>query len=96
MNETFVEYSKDDIDDEQRRNDQRRRARQRALEGLSVSLECTRDSPRHAYVECGLADRVDGLPERHPGAQVERQGHGWELALVRHRQGADLRGVDRH
>jgi Bacterial regulatory helix-turn-helix protein, lysR family len=39
-------------------------------------------------------DGVDGLAERNAGTEVERQRNRRELALVRHRKRADLRGID--
>ena len=69
--------------------DQRRLAAQRGLERLGVALEGRDDRRRHADLARSLVDGVDRLAERDAGHQVERDGHGRELALVGNQQRAD-------
>ena len=44
----LVEHAEDDVDDQQRRQDQKRRGLQRGLEGLRGALEGAGDRVRHA------------------------------------------------
>ena len=83
MDEALVEHAEDDVDDDERRGDQRRLARQRRLERLGVALEGGDDRGRHADLARRLGDGIDRLAERDAGLQVERQRDGRELALVR-------------
>src|SRR5262245_51628936 len=94
MDEALVEYAEDDVDDDERRGDQRRFARERGLEGLRVALEGSDHRRRHADLARGLGHRLDGFAQRHAGLQVEAQRDGRELALVRDRQRPNLAGID--
>ena len=70
MDEALVEHAEDDVDDDQRRADQRRLAAQRSLERLRVALEGRDDRGRHADVARSLVDGIDGLAERDAGCRL--------------------------
>src|SRR5262249_1157429 len=94
MDEALVEYAEDDVDDDERRGDQRRFARERGLERLRVALEGSDHRRRHADLARGLRDRVDGFAERHAGLQVEAQRDRRKPPLVRDRERPNLAGID--
>ena len=85
MDEALVEYAEDDVDDDQRRENEQRLARERALERLRIALEAADERLRLADLALCLCDGVDRLSERDPGRQVERERHRRELALMRDR-----------
>ncbi len=94
MDEALVEDAENDVDHDQRGRDQGRLARQRRLERLGIALERPDDPGGQVDLARGLADRIDRLAERHARAQVEAQGDGGKLPLVRDRQRADVAGID--
>src|SRR5215831_17281030 len=94
MDEALVEYAQNDVDDDERRGDQRRFARERGLEGLCVALEGSDHRRRHADLARGLGHRLDRFAQRHAGLQVEAQRDRRELSLVRDRQRPNLAGID--
>src|SRR5207245_1279525 len=96
IDEALVEDAEDDVDDDERRGDQRRFARQRGLEGLRVALEGSDHRRRHADLARGLVHRLDRFSERHAGLQVEAQRDGRELSLVRDRLRRNLVGIAMH
>ena len=63
MDRALVEHAEDDVDDDERRGDQERRARQRRLEGLRVALEAGRQRGRLAEL---LARSAGWRPPRSP------------------------------
>ena len=82
VDHAFVEHAEDEIDDEERRGDQERRARQRRLEGLGVALEARGQRKRLAELVLDLLDGADRLPDRDARREIERDRHRRELALM--------------
>ena len=69
MDEALIQHAENDVDDDQRRADQCRRARKRGLKRLRVALERPNDRRRHADLARRADDRIDRLAERDAGAQ---------------------------
>ncbi len=98
VDHALVEHAEDEIDDEQRRGDEDRHARQRVSECLGVALKARLQRERLAQVFFDLLDGAHRLTDRGAGREVERDRHRGKLTLVvdderRHRHDAvDQRG----
>src|SRR5215471_73341 len=97
----FVENAQDEINDNQSRGDQERRARQGLQISLAVSLKAGLQRQRLAQLLLDLLNGSDGFPERGSREQVVRDRNRWKLALMidhqrRYLDGAGDEGSQRH
>ena len=84
MDEALIQHAQNDIDDNERSQDQNEFVRQCGLECLRVAGKFPGDRARHADLLCALLNGLDSLPERNATAEIEGQGNGGKLILVRH------------
>jgi hypothetical protein len=82
MNQALVQHAEDQVDDEKRAEDENRRARQRVPECLSIALKAGLKRERLAELLFNLLDGAYCLTDRGARQQIERDGHGRELALM--------------
>ena len=94
MDIALIEHSKDDVDDDQCRDDQIRLALQRRLERLRRALKAAGHGARQVNVRGRLLDRGDRIAESRSRGQVERQRDGRELPLVIDREIADVLRIE--
>ena len=83
VDQALVEHTEDEVDDEQRRDDEDRCARQRGSERLGVALEAGLERERLA--EAAFSIRLNGayrLADRGARREIERDRHRRELALM--------------
>ncbi len=98
VDDALVEHAEDEVDDEERRRYEDRRARQRRSECLGVALKARLERKRRAQLFFSLLDSAYRFADRGTGGEIERDRHRWELALMvdderRHRHDAvDQRG----
>ena len=78
----LVEDAEDDVDGDEGGEDQERLVGERRLERLRRALEAAADAGRQAGLARRRLDGADGVAERDPRRQVERQRHRRELRLV--------------
>src|SRR5438128_11048918 len=86
MNQALVEHPEHDVYREQCRRDQERLVGGRFLVRLSGSTKAAVYGHRQSNLPLRICDLLDGLTERIARRQIERDGAGWELALVIDRQ----------
>ena len=101
MDQALIEHAEDQVDDEERRGDQDRRARQRRGEGLRVALKARLQRQRLAELLFDLLDGGDRLTDRRARLEIERDRHRGKLALMvdherRHLDDAVDQGGQRH
>ena len=82
VDQALVEHAEDEVDDEERRGDEDRRARQRRAERLGVALEAGLQRQRLAQLFFDLLDGADRLADRGARREIERDRHRRELALM--------------
>ena len=83
VDETFVKNTQHDIDDKNRQHDQQPQAGERRLELERLTLERGADRGRKRFVGQVL-HFLQGVAQRHTGAQAKGKRHGRELAVVVH------------
>jgi hypothetical protein len=78
---TLIKDPEHNVDRHERGQDQERLVGQRGLESLSRTLEAAPDAGGQPDLTRGRIDRLDGLPERYPGCQVEGDCRCGKLTL---------------
>ena len=86
MDPAFVEHTKHDVDDHQRRKDQPGFGGERALKLRRVAGVVAANGVRHADGLPGLRDDLDRMAERIPRREVEAQRGRGKLLLMRQQQ----------
>src|ERR1700722_19382228 len=82
MDDALIEHAENQVDNEQRREYENRRALQRRAESLRVTLEAGLERERRGEGVFGRLNIAYRLAERGARREVERDCHRRELALV--------------
>src|SRR5262249_16181334 len=85
MNVTFVENSQHDVDDNDRRQDQQWLTCQRRTEFGTRAGKLSCDRVRQTNLTFCFLNRRERMTQRTAAAQIERDGRGRKLPLVRNR-----------
>ena len=89
VNVALVEHAEQDVDRHHRGEQQRALSGERLLEQLRVAGEAGDDAAGQIGLAFERVDRVDRLPERHVGREIERDRHRRLLRLTVDLQRAD-------
>src|SRR6202023_3786039 len=82
MDQALVQHAEDEVDDEQRCEDEDRRALQRCSECLGVTLKAGLKRKWGVEIFFNLLDGADRIADRGARREIERDRYRRELALV--------------
>src|ERR1700731_2620425 len=90
VDEALVEHAENNVDDEERRKDEDRRALQRRAEGLGIALEAGLERQRRVQLFFNLLNIAYRLANRDARRKIERDRHRRELTRVVDHERRDL------